>query len=108
MISSDSIIDSIKEQLKEIAIAELGGLIVRLLNDIGAFITMNIVDIQMWTLQLANGEISQAEFSFLIGGLEDRMSMYAITEAGIAVVVIQRVRRAVIDAMVSSLVKVLL
>ncbi len=107
-IDVESLIDSMKTQLREIARRELGGYIARLLADVNAFIVEAITDIRVWATQLVAGEITQAEFSFLVGGLSDRMVLHAITQAGAAIVAIQRVRNAVIDLLISSVFKIII
>ncbi len=108
LIDVDALVDSMKEQLREIARKELGGYIGRLLADVNAFIVDAISDIRIWAIQLVAGQIDHMEFSFLIGGLSDRMTLHAISQTGAAIVTIQRIRNAVIDLIISSVIKVVL
>ncbi len=44
------------------------------------------VSIEKWALQLANGEISKADFEFLLLGQKDLIKMNALKEVGIALI----------------------
>jgi hypothetical protein len=106
-IDIEGLIDSMKAQLREIARRELGGYVSRLLGDVKVFIAEAIGDVRVWAGQMVGGQLSQAEFSFLVGGLTYRMALHAITQAGTALVTLQRIRNAVIDLLISSVLKIL-
>jgi hypothetical protein len=72
------------------------------------FLTQSRVDLELWTQQLAHGDLSEDEFADLAAGLKDLAIMQALTKAGVAAANIQRLRDVVIDLVIKSALKTFL
>ena len=97
----DLLVDVIKGGLLEIGKKEADGFLQKFLDDSVEFTTpdVHLIDVN-------RGELEQDEFMFLVGGLEDLVKMHALAQAGVALVAIQRIQKAIIDLVISSAFKV--
>jgi len=73
-----------------------------------AFLNTSKKKLEKWTEQLANGELSKADFKFLVKGLKDLAEMEALKQAGLALIQVDRFKSAVIDTIVGTAFKILL
>lgn len=106
LIDVEALVDLIKQGLYDIAEKEIKGYLTQLFDDVSAFIEANIGKVYRWAQALAEGKLQPHEFHFLVGGLQDLMEMHALSQVGIAKATIQRIRRAVIDLIVTTVFRV--
>lgn len=59
-------------------------------------------DLEIWTGHLAAGQMTAADFAFLVRGKKDLAEMQALTQAGLAAIRIDRIRAAVIDLVITA------
>lgn len=107
-ITAKEIFEAIKEELIKLANEELKGYVSDLFNDTKNFIEDALADVKLWSKQLENGELTREEFDFLIGGVKDRMAMAGLTQAGIAIIRIQKIRDAVFQLIFSTVLKIII
>lgn len=107
-VSAKEIFEKIKEDLIKIADQELRGYVSDLFNDTKDFIEDAISDVKIWSNQLEEGKLTQKEFEFLINGLRDRMEMAALTQAGLTIIKIQKIRDAVFQLIFSAALKIII
>lgn len=107
-IDFDKFISLIKEGLISIANNELGGFITQFFNDTIDFVNAQIQRVTRWMGMYVKHQIEKDELNFLLAGLFDLMEMHALTQLGYSIIVIQKVRKAlinlVIDAAIASII----
>lgn len=106
IIDLDLLVDIIKQGLLDIAQKEVGNYVVQFNKDVFDFIEDNLPKVFRWAELMISGDLTQEEFQFLVAGLEDIVTLRALSEVGIALVALQRIRKAVIDLLISSVLKV--
>lgn len=62
-------------------------------------------DLERWTIEVTNGEMSVADFSFLMKAQKDLDQMDALKEAGIAAIDLDRFKNGLISLVVNTLAK---
>lgn len=71
-------------------------------KDTKAFLAASKVNLRKWTKQLADGDLSKAEFQDLVRGEKDLAKLHALTEAGIAATKLERFRSGLITLVIDS------
>lgn len=66
------------------------------------FLDGSKVQLEKWAKQLADGEINKDDFEFLVKGLKDLAEMEALKQAGLAVIQIDRFKKAVINTVIET------
>ena len=66
------------------------------------FIEKTRDNLKKWTEDLAAGRMDRDEFTFLVKGQKDLAEMFALTQAGLAAVRVDKFRNAVIDLVVNT------
>lgn len=102
MSAFDEFLDNVVVGARDLARQSLQGFVTQAEDDARDFLERSRADLQLWTEQLARGELSKDEFSDLVGGLKDLAKMRALTGAGVAAARVQRLRNALINLVIDS------
>lgn len=101
-INFQDIFNSLKQGVSNLAETSLKNFIGQAKSD-GQNILDSMKDnLQNWTTQLANGEISPADFKFLVLGQKDLLEMVALKQAGLLLVQIDEFRNGVLNLIVNT------
>ena len=74
----------------------------KVLDGSKAFLKECEEDLQKWTKQLANGELSADDFKFLVEGKKDLLEVHLHTQIGLTKVALDKFRSALIDLVVQT------
>ena len=99
-VLKDEIKDLAEDTLKDHAEADI--------NDSKDFLEKTKDDLKRWTEQLARGELSQSDFKYLLEGKKDLAEMYALQQAGLALVKVDQFRKSLCDLIVEKAMDVIL
>ena len=102
MADFQSVLNDIETGTIQIAQNEGGGLVGQVQADGEAFANAMKADLQLWTQQLASGELSRNDFEFLVRGKQDLATMNALKEAGAARATVDRVRTQLVNLIITS------
>jgi hypothetical protein len=78
-----------------------------ILKDAEAFATKTRDDLEKWSQQLKDGEISIADFEFLVKSKKDLAEMEALKQKGLAQAKLDKLKADILDTVVGSVQKVL-
>ncbi len=73
-----------------------------------AFLKKARADLERWTKALARGQLSKADFEWLVQGKKDLAEMEALKQAGLGLVRVDQFRSSLIDLVVGTAFKVFL
>lgn len=73
-----------------------------------AFLKKARADLERWTKALARGQLSKADFKWLVQGKKDLAEMEALKQAGLGLVRVDQFRSSLIDLVVGTAFKVFL
>ena len=76
--------------------------------DAQAFLDKTQADLQRWTGLLANGQLSEMDFSDLVHAKKALAEIHALTQAGIAATKLERFRSGLVDLVIDTAFKVFL
>ena len=102
MSKFDDFIDVIEEGVKELAKKTLKGFKDEAVTDTKAFLDASKEDLKRWTKLLAQGELSQDDFKWLVLGRKDVAELHALKQAGLALVGIDRFKNALLDLVIDT------
>jgi hypothetical protein len=71
-------------------------------KDGNAFLDRTKEDLRRWTKLLAQGDLSQDDFEWLVAGKKDLAEMEALKQAGLALVRLERFQNALISLVVDT------
>jgi hypothetical protein len=108
MSTFDDFLANVANGSRDLARLSVQGFLTQAEDDLQDFLTRSRADLELWTEQLARGDLSKDEFSDLAAGLKDLAVMQALTKAGVAAANIQRLRDALIDLVIKSAFKAFL
>ena len=108
MSKFDDFWNAVRDGVVNIAKGDLKDFLKQAKDDGDQFLTSVKNDLETWTKQLADGDLSKDEFEFLVRGKADLAEMHALTQAGIAAIRVQKFRDAVIDLAIDTAFKVFL
>ena len=74
-------------------------------KDASAFLEKARADLERWTLELAEGKLTNDDFAFLVKGKKDLAEMEALKQAGLALVRIDQFRNSVFDLVIGTALK---
>jgi hypothetical protein len=100
--------ESLKDGIKDLAEDTLKDHADAAINDSKDFLEKTKDDLKRWTEQLARGELSQSDLKFLLEGKKDLAEMYALQQAGMALVKVDKFRKSLCDLVVEKAVDVFL
>jgi len=108
MSTFDAFFDNILSASKDLAQQTLQGFVAQAESDATDFLNQSKQQLNLWTDQLASGQLSSDEFNDLALGLKDLALMHALTQAGVAAATAQRFRDAVIKLVIDTAFKTFL
>lgn len=108
MPSFDDFFDELLDQLALLAQSRWKEFQQAALVDARTFANKARKDLEGWTRKLADGELSPADFEWLVIGKKDLAEMEALKQAGLAQVRIDRFRMSVVDTIIGTAFKIFL
>ena len=102
MLDFDRFFQELKNGASEIAKREAAEFVPEATDDGQDFLEAIKNDLETWSKQLADGELSKEDFAFLVKGKKDLAKMKALTQAGLAAIRIDRIRLAMIDLIITA------
>ena len=105
MSDFDDFLKLFKSELIDIAKSAGEDIKEELLDDGQAFVQKTKADLQRWTALVAAGDLSQEEFEYLLQAKKDLAVMEALKQKGLAQARIDKLKEAVIGAVVGSAVR---
>jgi len=102
MSKFDDFLQEVRSGVLDIARGEAAEFLKEARDDGQKFVDAFRADLEAWTQQLAAGQLSIADFEFLVRGKKDLAKMAALTQAGLAAIRIDRIRTASIDLIIKA------
>ena len=102
MSKFDDFIEAVEEGVKELAKKTLKGFKDEATSDVKAFLEASQDDLKRWTKLLADGELSQDDFEWLVLGRKDVAELYALKQAGLAQIRLDRFKNALVDLVIDT------
>lgn len=107
MLNFDTLLQTLREDLSNLAL-DFGEDLIDDLVDAGCKMAENSrKNLQRWSEQLANGELSEEDFRFLLDSQKDLLELEALKQKGLAQADLDRLKNAVVDTIVGSVRKAL-
>jgi hypothetical protein len=103
--SLDALLGEVKDSVVELAKAEGKQYVEAARSDAQAFLAAVKEDLEQWTKQLANGDLSPDEFASLVRGKKDLARMDLLLQEGLAKAAIERIVNGTIDILVDRLLR---
>jgi hypothetical protein len=108
MASFDVFLEELKNGIAQLVEKEWSDLKGAAVADGNAFVQQLRKDLKNWTAELARGEISQADFRWLLEGKKDLAALESLKQAGLLQARLQKFVNGVIEVAVNAAVKVFL
>ena len=102
MANYDDFTQAVEDAVKDLAKQTLTGLKDEALSDAKAFLATAADDLQRWTKLLAQGDLSQDDFAWLVEGRKDVAELHALKRSGLALVKLDEFRTALIGLVVDT------
>jgi hypothetical protein len=102
MVDFDAFFKELKTGARAIALQEAKGFVKEATSDGKDFLNTIKEDLELWTKQLAEGNLSLEDFEFLVKGKKDLAEMKALTQAGLAAIRIDQIRTAMIELVITA------
>ena len=99
----ESILNTIKTGIINIGKTSLANYLPQVTADAGSITNAIKADVQNWTSQLANNEITSANLKFLIAADEEYLKVAALTEVGLAQIQLDQFKQDVCNLIVGTL-----
>lgn len=97
MADFDDFLDTLKDELVDLAADHLDDLKDKAVQDSEQFLEDSKDDLKRWTQLLEEGAISEDDFESLVKGQKDLAKMEALKQAGLAAVEVDRFRENLFD-----------
>lgn len=107
MFDFDEFLDALKKELIKIAKSTGEEIKDELLEDGKTFIEKSKADLQRWALLLAEDKITEDEFKYLVEAKKDLAEMEALKQKGLAEARIDKLKGALLNAVVGSALRVI-
>lgn len=98
----DEFFDNLLEELAEIAKKAVEDIKDELIRDGKSFVEKTRADLQRWAQLLVEGKITRDEFEYLVKAKRDLAQMEALKQKGLAQVRIDKLRNALLNAVVDA------
>ena len=102
MANFEEFVDAIKEGVKQLAKENFDGFENEAKSDAEAFIEKSKQDLQRWTKLLAQGDINEEDFSDLVNAKKALAEMFALRQAGLALVKLEKFRKGFINLVIDT------
>lgn len=102
-------LDRVFSSFLDEAVAEVSQILIRtdannveqtVYDDLQEFLTQNKDKLEKWTMMLANQEIDQEKYEFLVCGLQDILVLQGLAEIGIAEVKLSKLKNSLLKLFV--------
>jgi hypothetical protein len=108
MVEFDEFISALKDGAKLLAKESFDGFENEASQDAVAFIGKSKTDLQRWTTLLAQGDINEEDFVDLVNAKKAVAEMFALRQAGLATIKLEKFRKGFIDLVVNTALDVFL
>jgi hypothetical protein len=106
MATYDDFLRTVLADLKTLAETTLVQMKDLAFKDASAFVQSARADLERWTSQLANGQLTPKDFEDLVKGEEDLATLEALKQAGLAQARVAQFQADLLDTVVKSALKV--
>ncbi len=107
MSKFDDFIAALEDGVRRLAKDRLKGFETQALSDTRAFIAKSKKDLERWTALLAEGKLSEQDFCDLVQAKKDLAELHALTDAGLALIKLDRFRTGLINLIIETAAEVL-
>jgi hypothetical protein len=98
-----NVINTLKIGVTNIAETDLKDYLSQATRDGQSIIDSLNSDLQTWTLQLENGEITKSDFAFNVKGKKDSLEMAALEQAGLAEIQVDQFKADVCNLIITTI-----
>lgn len=102
MSQIDDFFDGVKTGIIDIARDFIAGAKQAGIDDMKAYALGRKADVERWAGQLASGQISPADFEFLVKGMKDAAEIRLLRIAGVQAAQLQRARDALVNLVIDT------
>jgi len=102
MSNFDEFLAAVEDGTKEIARELLVDNREKIVEGSKAFLEESRADLEKWTKQLAQGELSANDFEFLVKGKKDLLEVHVQSQVGLAKITLDKFRVRVIDLLINT------
>ena len=102
MSNFDDFVDTIENNVEELAKKTLKGFKEEAITDAKAFLEASKEDLQRWTKLLARDDLSQDDFEWLVMGRKDVVELHVLKQSGLAIVRLDRFKNALLDLVIDT------
>lgn len=102
MANFEDFVDALTEGAKELAKDTFDGFEDEAKADAEVFIEKSKEDLKRWTKLLAQGEINEEDFSDLVNAKKALAEMFALRQAGLALIKLEKFRKGFINLVVDT------
>ncbi len=102
MSNIDQIIEGLKTTVASSVSEQAGQYVKQVSSDTNDFLTASKTDLELWIQQLADGELTKDDFASLVRGKESVAEMKALASAGMAAANVDKLRNALIQAVINA------
>lgn len=108
MASFNDFLNALKDGLKQLVAQSLADYKDAAVQDGEAFLTKTRADLERWTGELAQGQVSKDDFEWLVRGKKDLGEMEALKQAGLTLVRLDQFRTSLINLVIGTASKLFL
>jgi hypothetical protein len=108
MAGFDDFAKALEEGVKKLAKELFDGAEAEALEDMRAFLAKSKYDLERWTLQLAEGLITEQDFSDFVQAKKALAELHALTQAGFVITKLERFRTGLINLIIDTAFKMFL
>lgn len=106
-INFEEVFAQLKQGIEQLAKKNVKDYIKQANSDGQKILSMMEDDLKIWTAQLANQEMSKADFRDLVLGQKDTLKIVSLKEAGLAAVQADRFKQGVFELIINTLTSVI-
>ena len=108
MASFDDFLNALKDGLTQLVAQSLADYKNAAVRDGEAFLMKTRADLERWTGELAQGQLSKEDFAWLVKGKKDLGEMEALKQAGLTLVRLDQFRTSLVNLVIGTASKVFL
>ena len=99
-------LEEIRRSIADVASRERADLRDAIVGDGDDYLAASALSLQLWIGMRERGELTAEEVESLVRGLDDLATMHRLTQAGLTAVALDRIREAIIQAVIVAAGKV--
>lgn len=108
MAKFDNFINEVKKEAKILAVKLIHDYQEMAVKESLVFLNRTRSDLERWLKLMITGDLTREEFEWLVAGKKDLLDLYALEEAGLAKVRVDRFRNGLLKIIVDKAVAVLI